>query len=390
MNEIKKTAENLSDYIKNFRHDIHRHPELGHKEFRTTDKICEELTQIGLEPIRYDPTGVSVDIRGTAGAGDRTVVLRADIDALPMEESATHTCRSEVNGVMHACGHDAHLSMLLGAAHILNTHRNKFSGTVRCLFQPAEELSTGAKQMIEQGACRGADMFFGMHTAACRPTGEISTAVGAVGAAVSRFKITVNGKSAHGSTPENGIDAGLIAAQIYCSLQTIVSRRAKPQDCAVVSIGLINAGTAFNNIPGTAVLEGNCRYYNTDLSEKLPEWIEEVAVNCAKAYGGTASLEYTLLDPPTINAELPVQIINLCAAELTDDKSLIRRVEPVMASEDFAWYTELAPSGYINIGSGEQGGLAHTPEFLVDDDCLAKGAAMYSSCAIKALNELND
>ena len=387
---IIEQALTLKDYLAGIHHEIHENPELSLKEFRTTRRIKEEIASIGLAVKEYAPTGLHVDIRGSIPDNGIVVGLRSDIDALPVDENPEASPRSRYEGIMHACGHDANLSMLLGAVKILAARRNEFAGTVRCLFQPAEEIGKGGRLVVDQGACDGVSMFFGMHVAAETPLNAIGYRKGVMGAAVAEFRINIEGKTAPGSSPDRGSDALVASCAIVEALQTIASRRSNPQDPVVVTVSSLQAGDpCVNFIPGKAEIKGNCRFFSTGLSEEMQTWITIIAENTAKAYGVSASVEYDLKVPALFCSEDAVEIaLDSAKSVLGEDLDLFE-FGPVMASEDFAYLAQSVGGAYLEIGCGADSGMTHSSTFHSSDDCLPYGAAILATEALVALEKIS-
>ncbi len=308
--KIRAQAEQLRSYCIGFRRDIHMHPEFGFHEYRTTERICEELDKLGISYHRLDPTGVTGKIVGTAPDADpsRIICLRADIDALPIQEMENGLpYRSVHDGVMHACGHDTHQAMLLTALRILNEMRDELSGTVRFVFQPAEETSdahgnSGADAAIAQGVAENVRAFFGMHILA-NENGRlgIGCAKGEAMAGNLRFSIVVHGKGCHGAEPESGADALLCGAAIVQNLQQIISRNVSPQDAAVITVGSFHSGKASNVVAAEAEISGTGRFFARPLRELLPRRIREIAQSTAQAYGASAEVTIKFGHSPVIN-----------------------------------------------------------------------------------------
>lgn len=386
--DIKQRADELLDYVTVFRHDLHQHPELGLREFRTTDRICEELDKLGLSYTRFEPTGLICDIKGEL-PGTHTVGLRADIDALPITEATGLAWASQTPGVMHACGHDTHAAMLLGAARILRDIRSQFGGTVRCIFQPSEENCQGARTIIAQGAADGVEQFLEVHI---WPNFNGSGWVGGFdmkdGAGVSNFKVTVQGQTCHGQFPQQGIDSIVIACQIILALQTVISRRVSPFDKAVISIGKINAGTAPNIVAGETTFEGTIRYHSMELREKLPSLTRELCEGVAQANGGSAHFTYEELVPPLINHPDIKRLVAGAAAKLHGGRDWCLHMPGVMGGEDFTAFQAFGPGAQVYLGGGGDK-MGHQPDFTVEDEAMPWGTAMYVQFALDALAELN-
>ena len=282
MADIKKLAHEVYPYVVEMRRDFHRHPEASFEEFRTTKRIAEELDKMGIPYRLFEPTGLVGEIKG--GKPGKCIALRADIDALTTTEKTGLPYASENEGYMHACGHDTHTAMLLGAAKILSSVKDELSGTVKLIFQPAEELASGAKCIVEQGVLDGVDAAFGQHIFSRQPAGSLSLSEGTLHPAADYFKLTVTGKASHGALPDEGIDATVAAAAIVMALQTISSREFSPLDPIVVTVGTLHSGARFNIISGEAVLEGTVRIFNKDIHPRMPEIIERIAKQIGRAH----------------------------------------------------------------------------------------------------------
>ena len=299
--DVKALALGEKDYIIAQRHYLHAHPELSTKEFATTEHIIEELKKMGIEVITFPNTTGCVGVIKGEKPG-KTVMLRADIDALPIqEEDLSKSYASKVPGVMHACGHDCHTAMLLGAGRILSRNRQMLRGTVKLLFQMGEEIGTESRHYVEAGALEGVDAIFGQHIWALLPAGRANFADGERMACSDRFTITIQGKAAHGSAPHEGSDGIIAAAAIVMGLQTLVSRRNNPQNSFVLTVGMMNGGTQSNIIAEKVELVGTTRTFNKVFRKELPAMIEKVAKEIAKGYGCTADSTYFFGPAPLIN-----------------------------------------------------------------------------------------
>jgi len=363
-----------------WRRDIHAHPELGFQETRTSDMVAAKLKAFGMEVHRgLGKTGVVGTLK--VGNSPRTLGLRADMDALPIEEANTFAHRSTHAGRMHACGHDGHTTMLLGAARYLSETRN-FDGTVHFIFQPAEEGLGGAKAMVDEGLFEKfpCESIFGMHNRPSLPVGKFNVKSGPMMAGGAFFDIRITGKGSHGARPETGVDSALVAAQIAVALQTIVARNVRPIDTAVVSVTRIHAGDAYNVIPQTAQLGGTARAFSRDVMGRLEESMKRIAKGTAEAAGASAEVDFRVLFNPTVNdpkeAEFAARICN----ELVGEQNVNRNPDLVMGSEDFSYMLERVPGCYINIGNGpgmESGCEVHNPGYDFNDDALPLGAAFF-------------
>jgi len=386
--EILKLAAERRQWVIDLRRQFHMYPEPGWEEHDTSAAIAAALDSLNIPFKRIAPTGIIADLEG--GRPGRTVALRADMDALPLTEKNSHAYVSRNPGFCHACGHDAHMAMLLGAAGILAEVKNHLRGSIRLIFQPAEEIFGGAGTIIDAGGLNGVDSIFGMHILGRLPAGRAAVSPGAVMAAANHFTITVTGRSGHGGLPHQGVDALLAASAIVIHLQSIVSREIDPLDTAVVSIGRLSAGTAYNIIAGSAWMEGTTRCFTETMSSRLAKKIERVASNTARAYNTHAELAYAPSVPPTVNdpecAELAANTIDtLCGPENRE------QMTPLTGAEDFAFYLRKVPGVFVFLGGGNASrGLAypqHHESFDIDEAALEVGAALYAQYAIDFLNQ---
>jgi len=363
-----------------WRRDLHAHPELGFEETRTSDLVAAKLAAFGCEVHRgLGKTGVVGTLR--AGASPRSVGLRADMDALPIAEANRFAHRSQHQGKMHACGHDGHTTMLLGAARYLAETRS-FDGTVHFIFQPAEEGMGGAKAMVEDGLFEKfpCDAIFGMHNRPSLPLGHFAVRAGPMMAAGAFFDIHVTGKGAHGARPETGIDPVMVAAHIAIALQTIVSRNAPPVETAVLSVTKIHSGDAYNVIPQTAELAGTVRAFSRDLMALIETSMRRIAKGVAEAFGATAEVDFRFLFAPTVNDVREAEFAAGICAALVGAQNVERNPALIMASEDFSFMLERVPGCYINIGNGKgEGGCElHNPAYDFNYAALPLGASFFA------------
>lgn len=382
MNDIRNRARELQDYVVAFRRDIHQHPEASLQEFRTTDRICEELDKLGISYRRTEPTGVIAEIQGGKGPG-KCVALRGDIDALSLTEHTDLPFKSINDGFMHACGHDTHGAMLLGAARLLSEIRDQYSGTVRLLFQPAEEVCEGAKLMIEQGAMQDVDYAYGIHIIAQQPVGKIMGRAGATHAATDQYKITIKGKVCHGAAPHTGIDATVAAGSLIMNLQTMVSREFSPMEPLVVTIGQMHSGSRFNIVSGEAVLEGTIRSFNRDIHQQLPGVVERIAKMTAAAFRCEAEVQYDMITDVLI-CDQEATDLGLAAAHKITDTDMVADFEPQMGGEDFSEYTSYTKAGFFSLGGGGEW-PQHSDRFTIDESAFETGVALYAQLALDAL-----
>ncbi len=365
------------------RRHLHEHPELGFQEVETSRFVAERLQALGVEDIRTGiaKTGVTGLIRGTAPSDGptKTVLLRADMDALPIREENEVDYRSVTDGVMHACGHDGHTAMLLGVSRLLLDQRDRFAGTVKVLFQPAEELPPGgAKPMIEAGVLEDpkVDAAFGMHLAQEQPLGVIGVRAGATMAAADRFSVHIKGKGGHGARPQSTVDPIAVGAQIVVALQTIVSREVDPTKAAVVTVGAFQAGDAFNVIPDTAELRGTVRTFDPEVRQQIAERIEALVTGIATSMRAEATVEYRFGYPATVNDPEMTELVRAAAAEVVGPDRVIEAPQ-TMGAEDMSYFLERVPGCYYIVGSrNPDKGLVwghHHPRFDFDEEALANG-----------------
>ncbi|MDB5489279.1 MAG: hydrolase [Reyranella sp.] len=362
------------------RRDIHAHPELGFEEERTSTIVAQKLKEWGCEVTTgIGKTGVVGTIR--VGNNPRAIGLRADMDALPMDELNTFDHRSQHKGRMHACGHDGHTAMLLGAAKYLAATRN-FDGTVHLIFQPAEEGRGGAEAMVKDGLFLKfpCEIIFGMHNRPKLDVGKFAIRSGPQMAGGGLFDIHITGKGAHGARPETGIDPVIIATQIISALQSVVSRNVAPLDSAVISVTQMHSGDAYNVIPQEAVLRGTIRAFKKETMALIKERIETISSGIAATLGGSAKADVRIAFPPLVNDKDAVKFIADVAAEIVGPENMNREGPFVMASEDFSYMLEQVPGAFINIGNGggEGGCEVHNPSYDFNDEALTLGSTLWA------------
>ncbi len=390
MTDLHEAVQTQEEHILEMRRHLHRHPELGCEEFETTAYILAELQAIGIPVITYDGiTGCIAVIEG--GKPGRTVMLRADIDALPITEQTGLPFASENPGVMHACGHDCHTAMLLGAARALWGMREELQGTVKLIFQMGEEIGRKSEEYVKRGALEGVDAIFGMHVWPSMLTGTFNFEDGERMACSDRFTIQIHGTAAHGSAPHLGHDAVLAAAAAVMALQSIPSRQNNPLDSLVVTVGMMNGGTKQNILADHVELVGTVRAFNRSFRNSMPERIRTVVQNTVQAYGCTAECDYYFGPSPLINDDPMLVRIARSAAGQVLGKDAYRESQKVTGAEDFSVYIEHIPGvyGYLGIRNPEKGIDCgnHHPCFLVDEDVLVKGAEIYARFARDYLAE---
>lgn len=382
LDEWWERAMRLKPWLVDVRRDFHRHPELGMEEFRTREQIERYLEEMG---IPYETgianTGVVGLIQG--GREGKTVALRADMDALPITEQNDVPYKSTVPGKMHACGHDAHMAILLGAAKLLNETKMQLTGNVKLLFQPAEETVGGAKPMIEAGVLEdpSVDAIFGLHIAPEIPVGEIGVRYGQMNASSDTIHITVKGHHAHGAYPHTGTDAVVISAHVITALQSIVSRNVDPRQSAVISIGVIQGGTQSNIIAAEVNMTGTVRTFDPAVRELVLKRIEEVLAHTTRSMGGDYVFErgndgYIAL----MNDDAMVDIVKKSGEKLLGEDHVHHISLPSMGVEDFSFFAEAVPAAFYRLGCrNEAKGIVHgvhTSRFDIDEDCLPLGAAL--------------
>lgn len=386
MMKIKELAKKNKQYVINMRREFHMYPEPSMKEFRTSKRIVEELEKVGIPCGVMGQTGVAAVIDGSKPG--KTVALRADIDALELQELNEIPYKSKNDGLMHGCGHDGHAAMLLGAARILNEIKDEFCGKGKLIFQPGEEIAQGAAKMIKEGVMEGVDGVFGIHLWSGIECGSVSLEAGPRMAATDLFKILVKGRGGHGSMPHQGIDAVVAASSIVMNLQSIVSREISPLESVVVSVGKIESGTRFNVIAGEAELTGGTRCFSTKIRNELPHMIERIAKNTAASYKAEAEVEYTLGTAPVINDEISVNIGQGAVEKILGREALVH-FEKITGGEDFSLFMEKAPGAFALVGiANKQKDTCyphHYGKFNMDEEALEIGCALYAQYAVDFL-----
>lgn len=386
--DIKNISKKYKDYVIEKRRYFHMNPEPSFCEFNTSKVIKEELDKLSIPYIVSAETGIIATIKGKENG--KTVLLRADMDALEVCEKNEVSYKSQKDGLMHACGHDGHVAMLLGAAHILNEIKEEIKGEIKLLFQPAEEIATGAKKIIEEtNITDQIDSAFAIHLWQGVPVGKVSLESGARMAAADMFKIKIKGKSGHGSMPHETVDAALTAAAVLMNLQHLVSRNTNPLDTLVITIGKMEAGTRFNVIAGEAVLEGTARSFSKEVWEKIPEQLERVINSTCSAYGATAEIELNRATPPLVNDEKISEILKNSVEKLYGAEA-VTKYEKTPGGEDFAYFTQKVPGAlaFVGIRNDEKGIDAphHNEKFDMDERGLEIGTNLYVQFALDFLN----
>ena len=389
--KVLDLSHEYKQYVIDLRRHFHQNPEPSTQEFETAKRIREELSAMGIPYEIKAVTGTVATIKGNKPG--KTVALRADIDALQVEDITGVDYASKVKGMNHACGHDTHASMLLGAAKVLNDMKEEINGTVKLFFQPAEEMAVGAKSMIADGAMEGVDNVFAIHIMSGFDYGTVACGAGGRMASCDGFKILVHGKGGHGSAPHETVDAVYIAAQIVVNLQAIVSRMINPVDPAVVTCGSIHSGSRFNIIAQEGEIVGTTRCFSPKVRDQLEKLVGQVAQGIAATYGATIDYEYNRMAAPTVNEAGSVAVCEATVKELFGEAAYVD-FPAVTGSEDAGEYFEIAPEGGCLAALGSRNkdkpGTSfpqHHPQYNVDEDAFEKGTALYAQYALNYLNK---
>lgn len=384
-------AEALRDELVAIRRDLHAHPELGFQEFRTARIVADTLGRLGYEVATgVGKTGV-VGLLSGEQPGDRTVLLRFDMDALPIEEENDVPYRSQTPGVMHACGHDAHVAVGIGVATLLAQQRDRFGGVVKLMFQPAEEGLGGAMSMIADGVLADPvpDIALGLHVSSTHPLGTAVVRSGAMMAASDKLEIVVRGRGGHAAHPDQTVDAVVVAAHIVVALQTIISRNLNPEDVGVVTVGSIHAGQAGNVISEVATLRGSIRSFTPEARALLHRRVREIATGIAATFGAQAEAVVQNGVDATVNAPAPTELIYRSAAAVLGEEQ-IDTTYRTTGGEDFSAVLARVPGNFFFLGArNEERGLTyphHNPRFDIDEACLPQGVAILCDAAVRYLN----
>ncbi len=387
-----ESGQEIIEELITLRRQLHQHPELGYEENRTAETIAKILRDLGLEvQTGVAKTGVVALLKGKEPG--KTIALRGDMDALPLQEISDKPYRSKTSGKMHACGHDAHMTYVIGAAMLLKKYQSRLKGNVKFIFQPAEETTGGAKPMIEEGVLENprVDAVLGGHVWPDTPTGSIEVLKGPVMASTGQLYLEIYGKGGHAARPHENIDPILIGQEILQRLQSLSSRMIDPLENSVISICSFQAGETYNVMPEKAVLMGTIRTLNNELRLEIPGKIEKIVENVTSYYGATYSLNITHLYPATINDENFTTFASASAKKLLGKEQVIQGNKPSMAGEDFAFYLEKVPGTFLRIGNYNQDkGLVynlHNPHFDIDEAQLGKISALYAKIAMDFLTE---
>lgn len=373
---IEQIKEDLQQ-LKKWRHDFHQHPELSFKESRTAKKIVEYLRQMGIDEVHegIGKTGIVAVIRNGDGP---SIAFRADMDALPVTETAPHNYTSENDGVMHACGHDGHVVMLLGAAKYLIEHR-PFKGSVVLIFQPAEETIAGAPAMLKDGLLQRFpfESIYTLHSWPGASVNSMFVNSGPVMASVNNFDIKIKTSGGHAAMPQLTGDPIVAGSEMVLALQTLVSRKADPQDALVISFTVMHGGSVYNVIPNEVLIKGTARYHSANVHQWLPNKMRQMIDGIARIHDVSASFDFIPLCPITTNTKREAELAQSVISELLGD-NLKGKEKPIsMGSDDFCFYLEEVPGAYVYIGNGEDSASLHHSKYDFNDDALAVGAAFY-------------
>lgn len=388
--QISTLIEQTKPDLIEWRRYLHQNPELSFSEINTSQYVYDLLSSFeGLELTRPTPTSVMARLRGPKPG--KTLAIRADMDALPITEETELEFASKNSGIMHACGHDGHTAMLLGAAKILSQFQQHLQGEVRFLFQHAEELFPGgASQMVEAGVMQGVDAVLGIHLRSLMEVGKIGISAGPINAAPDTFDITVIGKGGHAAYPHQTVDSVAIAAQVVNNLQHVVSRNADPLDPLVLTVTQIIGGTAYNVIPGATHLKGTVRSYNPELRVSVPEFMERIVKGVTAAHGATYEFSYEKGYHPVVNDEAVTTFVRNTLLEVFGEESIIKTT-PTMGGEDFSAFQLQAPGTFIIVGAGNPAkGILyphHHSRFVIDEDALPIGTTAFVHLALKMLEK---
>ena len=392
LKNVRLEIRALQPQLVEWRRQIHQHPELGFQEKITAEFISQKLKNWGItHQTGIAETGIVAIIKGEKSGNGKVLAIRADMDALPIQEENQVPYCSQHDGVMHACGHDGHTAIALGTAYYLNQHRQDFSGTVKIIFQPAEEGPGGAKPMIAAGVLKNPDVdaIIGLHLWNNLPLGTVGVRAGALMAAVELFRCTIFGKGGHGAIPHQTVDSVVVAAQIVNALQTIVSRNVNPIDSAVVTVGELHAGTAVNVIADTARMGGTVRYFNPDLAGFFKERIQQIIAGICQSHGANYDLDYIHLYPPVINDPKIAELVRSVAEEVIETPIGIVPECQTMGGEDMSFFLQEVPGCYFFIGSANPEKKLdyphHHPRFDFDETALPMGVEIFVRCVDKFL-----
>ena len=388
LDEIKNKVIEITEELVSWRRDFHRYPELAFEEKRTSAAIREFLESLGLQVETLAKTGLRAVLEGKPGG--RTVALRADMDALPLEEEGDKEYISQNPGITHACAHDGHMAVIMEAAKILSQMKDRFSGKVVFLFQPSEErIPGGAKLMIEEGALEGVDAIFGLHLWQDLATGIVGLVKGPMMAQPDAFSITIKGKGGHGSMPQQTVDPILVASQLVVNVQSIVSRSIDPLKPVVVSFGTIIGGTIYNIIPEKVTLTGTVRSFDADVQKLTEQRLRKITQKTCETYGATAEFKYDIGYASLVNDAGMVDFVEKITAK-TLGKERIKHIDPVMGGEDFAYYLKKVPGAFLFFGMGDGTQYPHHhPGFDIDEKALPEATYLMTALALEGSSRLD-
>ena len=369
------------------RRHFHEHPELSGQEKQTRAKILEVLESLNIPAMTFPHHyGVGAYIQGDRPGP--VIALRADMDALPIQEEVNAPYRSQTNGVMHACGHDGHMAILLSAAAWLAQHKHLLAGTIKLVFQPAEEAAPlgGARFFLDDAFLKDVTSIYGLHLWPELPCGQIAIREGAFMAASDRFRLTIHGKSAHAALPHQGVDAISLSASVLQSFSTIISRRMDPMETATISIGTIHGGDRYNVIAGQVVMEGTVRTLSHDVRESIPQQMHELTKGIVQGYHGSYELDYRRGYPALCNEPAATASVLQAARQCLPAKDILSTLPPSLGAEDFASYLQHIPGAFFWLGcSPSNGAVLHSPHFDIDENALAIGARIFCRLALNSL-----
>ncbi|MBD2499043.1 M20 family metallopeptidase [Anabaena azotica] len=390
LSRVRLAIRSIQPQLVEWRRRLHQKPELGFQEKLTAEFVSQKLQEWGIEhQTGIAQTGIVATITGEKSPSPRVLAIRADMDALPIQELNEVSYCSQHDGVMHACGHDGHTAIALGTAYYLQQHRQDFAGTVKIIFQPAEEGPGGAKPMIEAGVLKNPDVdaIIGLHLWNNLPLGTVGVRSGALMAAVELFDCKILGKGGHGAIPHQTVDSVVVAAQIVTALQTIVARNVNPIDSAVVTVGALHAGTTHNVIADTATMKGTIRYFNPAYQGFFSQRIEQIIAGICQSYGAKYDFKYTELYPPVINDATIAELVRSQAEEVIETPIGIVPECQTMGGEDMSFFLQEVPGCYFFLGSANpEKDLAyphHHPRFDFDETALPMGVEIFVRCVEK-------
>ncbi|NMF04216.1 amidohydrolase [Clostridium beijerinckii] len=377
--------ENLNDELIEVYRKLHENPELSNEEYKTTQLIKDLLKRADIDILDLPlDTGLVAQVKGNPNGP--VVAIRCDIDALPIKEETSLCYKSKVDGMMHACGHDFHISVILGAAYLVKKHQGSLIGTVKFIFQPGEESADGAKKILDTGVLDDVDAIFGIHNVSDSEVGIMGIKTGAMTAAVDRFEINITGIGSHAAKPEKGIDPIIIASNIVTSLQTIISRNIGPTEKALLSVTHIEGGNTWNVIPESAYLEGTVRTLDENIRQLIAKRMNEMVSGIAQSFGGSAELVWHSGSPATNNTEEWVEFSTKIGKRAGYD---VRRISMGLEGEDFAYYQRKIPGAFIIVGTGKSY-AHHHPEYKVDEKAILNCSKYFAQLAEGALKEIID